>query len=260
MQRRNFSASRNLVCMMSSSWFGMSGRTIWCMISHHIFFFCVVMKRGAHTHSANVVHLLTLWHGTPVVLQLLIFGYLLQILSVHGARGTDCSTCKGFCCGHYKITIVSCDNHNASVISKPPSVVLKEQFTTNKDIPDLESIAKKVLLLTEECRIWLDHLQTILDNRRRGAKKAAATRRAKATSKKAGTPVQVETPQSQVCVCVRHCVCVVHVRALQRLTWYVLPVDEINRFPLKCQRVTRSISVVTVENNINRKLKSRSYG
>ena len=55
-------------------------------------------------------------------------------------------------------------------------------------------------------------------------------------------------------------VCMVHVRALQRLTWYVLPVDEINRFPLKCQRVTRSISVVTVGNNINRKLKSRSYG
>ena len=47
---------------------------------------------------------------------------------------------------------------------------------------DLKAIAKKVLLHPDECRIWLNHLQTVLESRRRGAKKAAATRLAKKCS------------------------------------------------------------------------------
>ena len=41
-------------------------------------------------------------------------------------------------------------------------------------------MTKKVLLPTNKCKIWLNHLQTVLENRRRGAKKAVATRRARA--------------------------------------------------------------------------------
>ena len=39
--------------------------------------------------------------------------------------------------------------------------------------------AEKALLNTDDTRIWLEHLQTILENRKRGAAKAAVTRQAK---------------------------------------------------------------------------------
>lgn len=44
---------------------------------------------------------------------------------------------------------------------------------------DLESAAKAVLLPTEEVGFWIDHLNTVAENRRRGAAKAAETRRRK---------------------------------------------------------------------------------
>lgn len=57
----------------------------------------------------------------------------------------------------------------------PPSVILKEKFskqvaTSTASCPDL---AKKVLLSEEETKIWLDHLAIVLENRKRGAAKAA---------------------------------------------------------------------------------------
>ena len=70
-------------------------------------------------------------------------------------------------------------------VSSPPSVVLKQLFTElhvqgksfTEDI--VESAAKKVLLPTQEVEFWLDHLATVSENRRRGATKAAETRRRK---------------------------------------------------------------------------------
>ena len=43
----------------------------------------------------------------------------------------------------------------------------------------IESAAKKVLLPPHECSIWMNHLRTVIENRRRGAQKATATQRAK---------------------------------------------------------------------------------
>ena len=43
----------------------------------------------------------------------------------------------------------------------------------------LVSAAKNVLLTVEEVRIWIDHLTTVLENRWRGAAKAAATQKAR---------------------------------------------------------------------------------
>lgn len=40
-------------------------------------------------------------------------------------------------------------------------------------------IARKALLTVEDATIWMDHLQSIVLNRKRGAQKAAATQRAK---------------------------------------------------------------------------------
>ena len=46
---------------------------------------------------------------------------------------------------------------------------------------DIEAAARAVLLSVGDVKIWFEHLQTVEENRRRGATKAAATRRAKQT-------------------------------------------------------------------------------
>ena len=47
----------------------------------------------------------------------------------------------------------------------------------------VQEIAKNVLLSPDEVKMWLDHLQTVRDNRRRGAQKAAETRKKKTVKK-----------------------------------------------------------------------------
>ena len=49
-------------------------------------------------------------------------------------------------------------------------------------VTDDGEITKKVLLPTEEVNIWLKHLETVTKNRKKGAQKAAETRKAKTTS------------------------------------------------------------------------------
>ena len=55
-----------------------------------------------------------------------------------------------------------------------------DEFALLKEYPPTEefihNVAKKVRLRREDAREWLDHLHTVLLNRRRGAKKAAAKR------------------------------------------------------------------------------------
>lgn len=58
-----------------------------------------------------------------------------------------------------------------------PSLALKQVFT-NKAMGNNfseEAIAKENLLSVEEVNIWLNHLNTLLCNRKRGAAKAALT-------------------------------------------------------------------------------------
>ena len=70
-----------------------------------------------------------------------------------------------------------------SSMTKLPSVVLKEYFDTLNTYPPSESelnkLSKLVMLPAEEVKIWLDHLHTVCTNRRKGAVKAAETRRRK---------------------------------------------------------------------------------
>ena len=65
----------------------------------------------------------------------------------------------------------------------PPSSVLKNEFWKLKAYPPteqyIETTAAKVLLTPDVTRMWMDHLHTVLLNRKRGAKKAVATRQAK---------------------------------------------------------------------------------
>ena len=43
----------------------------------------------------------------------------------------------------------------------------------------MENISQKVLLTPNVTRMWMDHLHTVLQNRKRGARKAATTRQAR---------------------------------------------------------------------------------
>ena len=97
---------------------------------------------------------------------------------------TTCTTCKSACSGHYKLQMVDVTNkEDLASIPKPPSTQLKELFSkSTKSTPSIESVAKHVLLPTNECEIWLQHLQTVVENRRRGARKAAETRKKKKES------------------------------------------------------------------------------
>ena len=108
-------------------------------------------------------------------------------------------SCEGLCSGHYVTVYVDVRDCEAlSKVPKPPSVVLKELFSANNgEIEEtlIDDIAKQVLLPSNECKIWLSHLQTVLENRRRGAKKAAVTRLAKASA--VTTPIGGEKPSSR---------------------------------------------------------------
>ena len=65
---------------------------------------------------------------------------------------------------------------------KPPSVLLKEIFDAlegNEPDSDCVEEAAQKTLLPPEVRMWFDHLKTVSENRKRGARKAAETRRQK---------------------------------------------------------------------------------
>ena len=55
-----------------------------------------------------------------------------------------------------------------------------------------------MLLSVEETQIWLNHLRTVLKNRKRGAAKAAATRRLKKASQITQTPASTAHPNVSV--------------------------------------------------------------
>ena len=99
--------------------------------------------------------------------------------------GGTCSMYKDFCSGHYCkpcFTDVT-DKGALEQVSNPPSIVLKQFFAELEGIslPEemIEAVAKRVMLPTDEVKFWLEHLGTVAQNRKRGAAKAAETRRCK---------------------------------------------------------------------------------
>ncbi len=93
---------------------------------------------------------------------------------------TDCTTCKGFCAGHF---LKPEDVSDIPQMKHPPSSILREFYSKlqgrEPSEDELKVVAKEVLLPIGEVRIWLDHLTTVTVNRKRGATKAAETRRRK---------------------------------------------------------------------------------
>lgn len=110
-------------------------------------------------------------------------------------RNQSCPTCNGFCAGHYSSVLVDTTDQDAlRHVPKPPSTVLKQLFTQLGGSPVMENFiedaARSVNLSTEETKIWFDHLDTIVQNRRRGAAKAAVTRQAKKVQAQQSTSKQ----------------------------------------------------------------------
>ncbi len=97
----------------------------------------------------------------------------------------QCKECTGFCSGHYMKPQQLLDHVNkGGKISgaMPPSLVILEAFKKNKGVPDeaiVQELSKQVLLPVDEVIMWLNHLKTVKNNRIKGAKKAAATRKRK---------------------------------------------------------------------------------
>ena len=116
----------------------------------------------------------------------------------------SCTTCKGFCAGHYRSSVPTdtTDSVALCATSHPPSSMLKELFNKLQGRPITDQFvhdaAKEVLLTPEQVRIWLEHLSTVLQNRRRGAAKAAATRRAKRAKNTCVSNLQSEADPSTV--------------------------------------------------------------
>ena len=82
-------------------------------------------------------------------------------------------------------------------MASPPSTAIKEAFEklTVYPPPDHElvcnEVEKHVLLSPDQIRMWFEHLHTVKENRKRGAARAAATRRISKRKKKGRVPTTV---------------------------------------------------------------------
>ena len=100
--------------------------------------------------------------------------------------------------GHYKSSYVNIDDPKCvKSILKPPSTIIKQEFSKLNTYPPSETfiqqLARKVMLSPDNIKLWLDHLHTVLLNCKRGAAKAAVTRRAKKTCEAVTLP-SVQAP------------------------------------------------------------------
>ena len=84
------------------------------------------------------------------------------------------------------------------------SVAFKNAFPTLNSLKgaapseqQLEAISCQVLLPCAEVKMWLDHLSTVQQNRKRGAAKAAETRKRKAQQK--GLLSEAQNDRCRVC-------------------------------------------------------------
>ena len=126
---------------------------------------------------------------------------LLPIPDTSHPWGSTCSDCKGCCYGHYlKPKEALTSTHTP--MSEPPSVIIGTAFKKlkGKSVTDnfVEELARKTPLPPDDVRLWLSHLETVSDNRKRGAKKASETRRLRKQVQQAQEAQQVA---SDVCYC-----------------------------------------------------------
>ena len=118
----------------------------------------------------------------------------------------ECAECSGFCAGHYMkpsklISYVKSAGQLSEAI--PPSQVLLKAYKSCAGFPSdvfINAIAKEVLLKPENVKMWFRHLEIVDENRRKGAIKAAATRKAK-KDKAMAADVLLESDEDEDEVC-----------------------------------------------------------
>ena len=96
----------------------------------------------------------------------------------------DCSSCGKFCSGHYKTEFI--DTRTLSSEVSPPLTLLKKLFSQNVSCTDEDSvvtIARNTLLPVSDVNLWLDHLRTVSENRKRGAAKRTKRHKSKKEAK-----------------------------------------------------------------------------
>ena len=148
--------------------------------SSTVCFFLVCCYKSGCTHPVCNSHSpteLPLWYsGGPCV------SYLpLPIPDPERPWGkADCNDCGGQCHGHF-LKPEQAIGSTLSAMRHPPSTLLKEFHQSLKGASPTQAqlleISKKCLLPINEVEMWLEHLSTIAANRKRGAAKAAETRR-----------------------------------------------------------------------------------
>ena len=106
----------------------------------------------------------------------------------------NCDSCTGFCSGHFLYPEDALKS-NDPCMSQPPSHLLKDFLSNNPEPTEemIKNIAKETLLPVEEVKMWLDHLRTIDNNPKRGAAKAAETRRCKRAQEKESSQLNADT-------------------------------------------------------------------
>ena len=90
----------------------------------------------------------------------------------------ECKDCKGFCSGHYLKPVEVFNNKHGQKFSQPPSVVIQNKLKQSSHV-NVTDLACSTLLPVEEVNIWIDHLTTVAENRKKGSQKAAKACRAK---------------------------------------------------------------------------------
>ncbi len=89
------------------------------------------------------------------------------------SRPWNSQSCLGFCAGHFLAPAESLTS--AFMPMDPRSTTISEKFK-NRCL-NSEELAPMVLLPEPEVKIWFEHLQTVSDNRKKGAQKASETRK-----------------------------------------------------------------------------------
>lgn len=92
---------------------------------------------------------------------------------------------------------------NNTPMIRPPSVMLKDFFASlqgSKPTDEmLQTIAEETLLPITEVQLWLEHLNTIFVNRKRGATKAALSRKQRSRGEVNAHTQEAETREVYRC-------------------------------------------------------------
>lgn len=93
------------------------------------------------------------------------------------------------------------------LVAKPPSIALKK-FSSDVVVTEsfIKNTAQKELLPCHEVQMWLEHLKVIIENWKRGADKAAATRCAKKAAQFIPLPATQSTPTQSLPSVATQCV------------------------------------------------------